>query len=176
MREIKDLTRQNPTLAGHPFFKRCGRLINDMLRLSSRRGQLDVSVYEHQVQRIEKRLDQLSNAPWDQPDAQRLATRLRKHNGKLTTFLHNPQVKPTNNHAERALRPAVIHRKITGGNRSENAATAWAILASIMRTAQQQGRDVLQTLQTLLKAHWSGQNTTLLTDLLTPTNTNAHTG
>jgi transposase len=169
LRELKDLTTQNLTLAADPFFKRCRRLIKDMLRLNNRRGQLTASVYEHQVQLVEKRLKELGSTSWDQPDAVRLATRLRKHEGKLTTFLHNPKVQPTNNAAERALRPAVIHRKITGGNRSEQAAKAWAILASILKTAQQQGRDVLQTLQTLLKAHWSGQEITLLTDLLTPT-------
>ena len=43
-----------------------------------------------------------------------------------------------------------------------------AILASVMRTAQQQGRDVVEAIQTLLKAHWSGKEATLLTDLLMP--------
>ena len=53
---------------------------------------------------------------------------------------------------------------ITGGSRSEARARAWAILASVMRTAQQQGRDVLETLKTLLRAAWAGKNPALLTD------------
>lgn len=33
-----------------------------------------------------------------------------------------------------------------------------------MRTAQQQGRDVLDTIKTLLQAEWAGKNIALLTD------------
>lgn len=57
-------------------------------------------------------------------------------------------------------------RKITGGSRSTEGARAWSILASVMRTAQQQGRDVLETIKTLLKAEWAGKDITLRTDLL----------
>ncbi len=70
----------------------------------------------------------------------------------------------TNNAAERALRPAVVMRKITGGSRSASGAHAWAILTSVMRTAEQQGRDVVETIKTLLRASWAGQNIALLTD------------
>ncbi len=55
-------------------------------------------------------------------------------------------------------------RKITGGSRSDAGAQAWAIVASVMRTAEQQGRDVLETLKTLLRAAWSGKDIGLLTD------------
>ncbi len=99
-----------------------------------------------------------------QADANRLAGRLRKYRDKLTTFLHDPRVDGTNNAAERALRPAVVMRKITGGSRSESGAQAWAILASVMRAAEQQGHDVVKTIKTLLRASWAGEKTTLLTD------------
>lgn len=173
LRALKDTTANNPKLAGHAFFKRCRKLIKDMLALRDQREQLTPQVYQHRVELLERRLNQLATSSWnDSDDAQRLAARLRKHEGKLTTFLHNPRVHPTNNHAERALRPAVVMRKITGGNRSAKSAQAWAILASVMRTSQQQGRNVLETIQTLLKAHWAGKDITLLTDLLTPVEPN----
>jgi hypothetical protein len=54
----------------------------------------------------------------------------------------------------------------SGGSRGEDGARSWAIVSSVMRTAQQQGRDVLETIKTLLRAQWSGKETTLLTDLL----------
>jgi hypothetical protein len=59
-------------------------------------------------------------------------------------------------------------RKITGGSRSSEGARAWAILASVMRTAEQQGRDVLDTIKTLLRAEWAGKNIALLTDATKP--------
>jgi hypothetical protein len=37
-----------------------------------------------------------------------------------------------------------------------------------MRTAQQQGRDVVATIQDLLKAEWSGKPAALLTELQMP--------
>jgi hypothetical protein len=171
-REIKDLVAQRPGLAGHGFFKRAKRLIKAMLKLKAKREQLTPQAYEHQVQLLEKRLADLAKATWNDPDADRLGARLRKYNGKLTTFLHKPEVPGTNNTAERELRPAVVLRKITGGNRSAEGAKAWAILASVIRTIQRQGRDLLATIQTLLKAHWAGKDVFLLTDVLTPAPTN----
>lgn len=168
LRELRDCVRDRPELAGHRFFKKCKRLIRDMLRLRTRRQALPTDDYARQITRIEQRLAKLAQGGWDDPDADRLSARLRKHLHRLTTFLHRPEVDPTNNAAERALRPAVVMRKITGGNRSTGGAQAWAVVASVMRTAQQQGRDVLETLKTLLQAHWSGQQATLLTELLLP--------
>ena len=95
-----------------------------------------------------------------------MTKRIRKHRDSLTTFLHKPHVDGTNNAAERAIRPAVIMRKITGGSRSKQGAKAWSILASVMRTAEQQGRDVLQTIKTLLQAEWAGNDIALLTDTI----------
>jgi len=168
LRELKDSAIARPELAGHAFFKKCKRLIKQMLKLKTQRQRLKRREYAHQVELLEKRLNKLAQARWDDTDADRLAARLRKYGGQLTTFLHKQEVDGTNNAAERALRPAVVMRKITGGNRSETGARAWAILASVMRTAQQQGRDVVETIQTLLKAHWAGKEATLLTDLLMP--------
>ena len=46
----------------------------------------------------------------------------------------------------------------TSGSRSESGAKAFSILASVMRTAEQQGRDVVETIKTLLKAEWAGHD------------------
>lgn len=135
-----------------------------MLRLKKRRKDLSVEEYARQVKTLETQLRRLGSQTWSDADADRLAARVRKYGARLTTFLHDPKVDGTNNAAERALRPPVVMRKITGGSRSEAGAQAWAILASVMQTAQQQGRDVLDTLKTLLRAAWAGKNPALLTD------------
>jgi len=108
-------------------------------------------------------LSTLGKAQWGDKDADRLANRLSKYEKKLTTFLHHRGVDATNNAAERSLRPAVIMRKITGGSRSDQGAKAWAILASIIRTSQQQGRDVYETIKALIRAAWEGDELNLLT-------------
>ena len=52
-------------------------------------------------------------------DAQRLTNRIKRHWDEWFTFLTHPEVKPDNNDAERALRPIVVHRKVSGGARSD---------------------------------------------------------
>ena len=102
----------------------------------------------------------------EEPHANRLAARLRKHEKGLTVFLWEDAVDGTNNAAERALRPAVVMRKITGGSRSERGARATAILMSVLRTARQQNRPLFETIKTLLMNAWAGKNPGLLTDVL----------
>jgi transposase len=73
-------------------------------------------------------------------DNQRLLDGLgRCHDlGSLVRFLDDPQVEPTNNRAERALRPAVIARKVshcTKNARGTAAFEAWtSVLATLSRT------------------------------------------
>ena len=59
-------------------------------------------------------------------------------------------VEATNNRAERAIRPAVIARKISCGNRTQRGASTWQILVSLATTAQQCGREFLDELTTTL--------------------------
>ena len=164
LRELRDTIARRPELADHAFFKRCKRLLQEMLRLKRRRRRFKKAAYDRQVKRMEKRLSDLAARTWNEPDADRLAARLQKYQKHLTTFLHKRNVEGTNNAAERALRPAVVMRKITGGSRAADSAKAWATLASVMRSAEQQGRDVVETIKTLLKSEWDGKDIALLTD------------
>ena len=68
--------------------------------------------------------------------ARRLRKRYRRHREHLFVFLHCPGVPPDNNACERALRPSVIHRKVTNGFRSEWGAHAYAALATVIETAK----------------------------------------
>jgi transposase len=59
-------------------------------------------------------------------------------------------VPPDHNACERALRPSVIHRKVTNGFRSEWAAKADAALETVLETGQRQGRRVFEVLVELM--------------------------
>jgi transposase len=78
-----------------------------------------------------------------------------KHRKELTAFLWEKDLDGTNNAAERAIRPAVVARKISGGSRSKNGADAWAKLASLLRTANQQGKNLLETVKAMLQSKWA---------------------
>jgi transposase len=73
-----------------------------------------------------------------------LQGRLIKHQHEWLVFLDDPRVPPTNNVAERALRPLVILRKITFGHRSQASAERMAKIMSVKETAKRHGRKVTE--------------------------------
>jgi transposase len=75
-----------------------------------------------------------------------LQTRFLGHRAGLWTFLHDPAVPPTNNSSEQALRPLVIHRKVTNGFRAEAWAAGYAALRSVAETARRRGESMFAAL------------------------------
>ncbi|HEY2586153.1 MAG TPA: transposase [Tepidisphaeraceae bacterium] len=67
----------------------------------------------------------------------------------------NRDLARTNNAAERAIRPAVFARKVSGGSRSQAGADAWAKVASLLRTASQQGKRLIDAIKAMLQARWA---------------------
>lgn len=84
------------------------------------------------------------------PQNRKLQKHLAKYQDQLFTFLDHPQIEGTNWPGEHAMRPAVLLRKISGGNRSDPGAHAHEVLLSIFRTAWQRGIDALALLRRLL--------------------------
>ena len=74
----------------------------------------------------------------------------------LWTFAHDPAVEPTNNAAERALRPIVIHRKTSYGTQSEHGSRVYETLQSIVQTLRLQRRDVYGWLRDAITADHHG--------------------
>jgi transposase len=58
---------------------------------------------------------------------------------RILNFLYNPEVEPTNNRAERVLRPAVIARKVSHCSKNKRGAEAFAAFTSVARTAVKKG-------------------------------------
>ena len=66
--------------------------------------------------------------------AQVLAQRLHRYESELFEFIRTPGVSPTNNLAERTVRPQVIVRKISGGSRSAAGSAIRCDLATVFQT------------------------------------------
>ena len=58
---------------------------------------------------------------------------------RVLNFLYHPEVEPTNNRAERALRPAVIARKVSHCSKNQREAEAFAAFTSVARTTVKKG-------------------------------------
>lgn len=72
---------------------------------------------------------------------ERLAKFLEKHLDDLFTFLRHPGADATNWRGEQAIRPAVVNRKVWGGNRSQAGARAQSVIMSVMQTCVQRLAD-----------------------------------
>jgi len=79
-----------------------------------------------------------------------LSKRLAKHKDNLFTFLYYEDVPSHNNHAEQQIRPDVLFRKITFGNRSPKGIANHSILQSIIQTARLNDIDCPRILKEIL--------------------------
>jgi hypothetical protein len=147
LRELKDMQVSKSGRAMH-FARQVTAILREALALKGEKARLDPCSFQQCAQGLEARLDVLI-APtrrFSDPDNARFAKRLRKHRPHLLRFLYVDGLEPTNNQAERMLRPAVITRKTNGCNRTQTGAAAHAILASILVTCRQQNIPIVDYL------------------------------
>jgi transposase len=147
LRELEHTEKyKSPGAEWPPFAKKLRRLIGDAIRLWRRKDQLSPESYASRRLRLTARLDALIETPWPDSHARRLIKRLRRHRNDLFTFLDQPGVPFDNNLAERAIRPAVIIRKNSYGNRSDQGADVQAILMSVFFTLKKRGYNPVNTI------------------------------
>ena len=93
---------------------------------------------------LRSRAHTLLDSPRAQVQEEKVRKRLWKQRDHLFTFLERAEVPATNNLAERQLRPAVIARKVSCGNKTSKGAQAWQVLASMAATCRQKGSSFIQ--------------------------------
>ena len=95
-----------------------------------------------------------------------MCSELHKHHQWLWTFVDVEGIEPTNNTAERALRPAVIYRKLSFGTQSETGSRFLERMLTVSETCRLQNRSVYDYLTEAVTAHFSKQDPpTLLPNL-----------
>jgi transposase len=82
-----------------------------------------------------------------------LAKRIERFASEMFVFLEDPRIPSENNAAERAVRPAVIARKVCGGTRSGNGTETKMILMSLFGTWLLRGLDGIESCRSLLSGH-----------------------
>jgi transposase len=136
---LKAIARAAEEYPNSAFLAEARMLLKSALAVHSLRDRISEDAYGGLVGRLEKWADRLLD-PSVPVDHHKIAKRLRKRRRHLFTFLHHRGVDATNNAAERALRPAVVARKISCGNRTERGKKTWQVLASVAATCSQQRR------------------------------------
>jgi transposase len=121
-------------------------LLGQALALGKERDTRSPDAFARRHAEIEAACDRLLAEDTAHRDGQRLQRRYRTHRDKLFVFLERPDVPADNNASERALRNSVIHRKVTGGFRSDWAPDAYAAFLSVVETAKKQGQAAFATL------------------------------
>jgi hypothetical protein len=150
LRELLKVDEHNKSDEWTEFSKQLKRLVRDGIRLR-KRPDFTPQLYASRITLIHQRLCALAEATYTDADASRLGQRLRKYRDQLFTFLDNPLVPYDNNHAERQIRPAVIIRKNSLCNRSEQGAATQAVLMSVYRTLKLRGLDATKTIAEALR-------------------------
>jgi len=136
---------------------RWARNMTDFLLESERiRDALWVEGYdskqrERTIRSYHRRFEQLIGGRIKGIESQTLQKRFQKHHDKILTFLSDPDLPFHNNSSEQAIRNAKLHKKISGGFRSERGARRHAVLLSIIETCKKRKMDILQSLKQLFQ-------------------------
>jgi len=151
IRRCREIAKAHPR-SGWP--RQVQAVLQDALAVRDRRTAGEISLHGAAVARgqlVSEMLDLLS-APGGLAECQRLAAHLTIELPAVFGFLFDPTLDATNWRAEQALRPAVVNRKVSGGNRSARGATTQQVLSSVVQTARLRDLDPRDVLIELLRA------------------------
>jgi transposase len=142
IRDARDMAeKKKPPPEAKDFHEGLQQIFKDAKEALKQLGTEDerCSMYAAFVERLKG----FASKGWQNYDVIRLAKRTLKYSDELFTFILMPGVEPTNNRAERALRPCVVQNKIWGCHRTEDGAKNRDILMSVIGTMKQQGKSIL---------------------------------
>jgi len=138
------------------FTRELKRILREAIKIW--RDNKEGTIAEREFRRLGKEIDveltwHLRDRKLKDPDNQRLLDGIGKQHdkGRVLLFLEEPEVEPTNNRAERGLRPAVIARKVSQCSKNDTGERQFETLKSITATLKLRGQDVAQGLAALLR-------------------------
>jgi len=119
-----------------------------------RDGTLHRGTFRREVGPIRRAVEQLLNQATrsENRELARSCGRMLKVFPAFWTFVRIPGMEPTNNAAERALRPGVLYRKISFGTQSSEGSRFVERMLTVVSTLRLQGRNVLDYLRRACKS------------------------
>lgn len=122
-----------------------------------RDGTLSHADFRIQMQPIRTRVEAVLLRGYFDARVRGFCTDLWEHRARLWVFVDGEGVDPTNNAAERALRHAVIWRKLSFGTQSASGSRFVERMLSVIETCRQQKRDVFAWMVDAVQAHLADQ-------------------
>jgi transposase len=154
LRSLSDVAEQKRGRA-RAFGDQLKTVLQDALALWRRHRDGPVADFKVEAEALQAELTyRLRNRTLKDRDNQRLLNELGWHHdrGNVLRFLVDPRIEPTNNRAERALRPAVIARKVSQCSKNDRGAGAFEVFTSVVRTLMNtQAGSLVDTLSQLLR-------------------------
>src|SRR3954451_12231105 len=156
IRDVKYLTPL-PDARDRAYGERLREALRQLFAVIHRREELSVAAFRSQLEAA--RAEVLRQGTRDVPETRHgrnLAKRFEAYGESYFRFITTPEVEPTNNLAEQAIRFVVIERLITQGTRSE-AGNRWCErIWTVIATCVQQGRSVFAYLEAAVGAWFEG--------------------
>jgi len=142
IRKAKDLHPQQ----GEGFLCEVAAMLRAAVALQKQKAELSPQTFSDLLLALQDKAVQLLEPTRSEPNEESVRNRLDKQRDHLFTFLDHDGVEATNNLAERQLRPAVIARKISCGNKTPKGARTWQILTSLAATCAQRATSFIAAL------------------------------
>lgn len=144
-----------------PCVKRYGtKILNALRELFHTIHDRDTFSLEQFARRLEECKKAVLKAGTDyvplRKEAQNMAKRMRENGHSYFTFITTPDIDPTNNCAEQAIRFVVIYRKVSQGTRSENGRKACERFFTVIATCARQGRSAYQFIKKSIECFTNG--------------------
>jgi transposase len=159
IRDVKYLTTL-PGAADRAYGVRLREALRNLFAVIHQREQWSARAFQTRLEeaRAEVMRQALTNVPSTRA-CQNIAKRLEKHGEAYFEFVTTPDVEPTNNLAEQAIRFVVIDRLITQGTRGEKGRRWCERIWTVIATCAQQGQSVLEYLERAVTADFEGDPT-----------------
>jgi transposase len=119
--------------------------------VAHRRAELAPATLVAYHSKLQSRLDDLLKIEPATQAGQKLKKVIKKCRQNMFVFMTNPEIPPTNNRSEQALRPCATFRKVTNCFRSEWGAELYAAVRSVIETARRRRTGILNAIRQTLQ-------------------------
>jgi transposase len=130
--------------------------LKQIFKLIHRREKLPPDTFTRRLEKLRDQFLQMARRTQAGGEARTLAKRFRDHGKEYFTFITNPQIDPTNNVAERALRFCVIDRRITQGTRGSSGRKWCERIWTTLTTCAQNGHSAFGFIARAVQASFAG--------------------